>query len=71
MGKKYDYATSAEACERKAREAYDDCDASEWFGLAMYWTVLARGVQAEDQEDHFIVKLDSLGTRQMTSGALH
>lgn len=71
MGKKYDYATSAETCDRKAREAPDESDATEWFGLAMYWTVLSRGVQAEDPEDLFIAKLDSLGTRQMTSGTLH
>jgi hypothetical protein len=71
MGKKYEYAVSAEICERKGREAPDATDATEWFGLAMYWTVLSRGVEAQDQEDLFIATLDSRGTRQMASAVLH
>jgi hypothetical protein len=71
MGKKYDYAASAEACERKGREARDDVDATEWFGLAMYWTVLSRGVRPEDAEDQFVATLETAGTGQMTSGACH
>jgi hypothetical protein len=71
MGKKYEYAVSAEACERKGRQALDDVDATEWFGLAMYWTVLSRGVKPEDAEDHFIAILETAGTRQMASSTWH
>ena len=71
MGKKYEYASSAEACERMGREGRSDHDAVEWFGLAMYWTVLSRCARPVDQEDHFILKLDSLGTGQPSSAAFH
>jgi len=71
MGKKYQYASSAEACEKMARAGRSDHDAVEWFGLAMYWTVLSRCTRAEDQEDHFIAKLDTLGTGQPSSAAFH
>ena len=71
MGKKYEYAVSAEACERKGRQALDEEDATEWFGLAMYWTVLSRGVNPEDAEDQFIAMLEAAGTGQMASGARH
>jgi len=71
MGKKYEYAVSAEACQRKGRQAVDDEDATEWFGLAMYWTVLSRGVTPEDAEDQFVAMLETSGTRQMTSGTCH
>jgi hypothetical protein len=37
----------------------------------MYWTVLARCTRPVDQEDHFILKLDSLGTGQPSSAAFH
>jgi hypothetical protein len=49
MGKKYQYASSAEACEKKGREGRSDHDAVEWFGLAMYWSVLSRCTRAVDQ----------------------
>lgn len=71
MGKKYEYAISAEACQRKGREARDGHDATEWFGLAMYWVVLSRAVSPIDAEDHFIARLDAVGTRQMASAARH
>ena len=71
MGKKYEYAVSAETCERRARQALDDEDAIEWFGLAMYWTVLSRGVIPQDAEDRFIAMLEAAGTRQQTSGVCH
>lgn len=71
MGKKSEYATSAETCERRGREARDEHDATQWFGLAMYWTVLSRGVRPEDAEDHFTATLDSVGTGQLASGAWH
>jgi len=53
------------------REGRSDHDSVEWFGLAMYWTVLARCTHPEDQEDQFIVELDSLGTGQLSSGVFH
>lgn len=71
MGKKYEYATSAEACERQARLARDGRDATEWFGLAMYWVVLSRVVSSVDAEDHFIATLDAIGTHQLKSAAWH
>ena len=71
MGKKYEYARSAEVCERMGREGRSDHDAVEWFGLAMYWTVLSRCTHAEDQEDHFIATLDTLGTGQPSSPTRH
>lgn len=71
MGKKSEYAASAEVCEQRARQALHDEDATEWFGLAMYWTVLSRGVRPEDQEDHFITRLHALGTGQRSSRVLH
>ena len=71
MGKKYEYAVSAEVCERRARQALDDEDATEWFGLAMYWTVLSRGVKPEDAEDNFVAMLEASGTRQRASAACH
>jgi len=71
MGKKCQYATSAEACERKGREARDGHDATEWFGLAMYWQLLSRVATPIDAEDHFIATLDAVGTGQMTSAAWH
>ncbi len=71
MGKKYEYATSAEACERKGREARTGDDATEWFGLAMYWLVLSRVASPVDAEDHFVAKVDAVGTGQLTSATLH
>jgi hypothetical protein len=71
MGKKYEYASSAATCEKMGRQGRSDHDSVEWFGLAMYWTVLSRCTHAVDQEDHFIAKLDSLGTGQPTSAAFH
>ena len=71
MGKKCQYAISAEACERKGREAYDGHDATEWFGLAMYWQVLSRVATPVDAEDHFIATLDAVGTGQMNSASWH
>jgi hypothetical protein len=71
MGKKYAYASSAETCERMGREGRTDRDAIEWFGLAMYWTVLSRCTHAVDQQDDFIAKLESLGTGQQPSSAWH
>lgn len=71
MGKKYEYASSAEACERMGRAGASDHDAIEWFGLAMYWTVLSRCTRPEDQEDHFIAKVDTLGTGQVSSATFH
>lgn len=71
MGKKCEYASSAAACEKMAREGHTDHDAVEWFGLAMYWTVLSRCTRAEDQEDLFIAKLDTLGTGQPSSATFH
>jgi len=71
MGKKYEYATSAEACQRQGREARDGDDATEWFGLAMYWVVMSRVVSPVDAEDHFIAALDAVGTGQMNSSAWH
>jgi len=71
MGKKYEYATSAEACERQACQARDGRDATEWLGLAMYWVVLSRVVSPVDAEDHFIATLDAIGTRQLKSAAWH
>jgi hypothetical protein len=71
MGKKSSYASSAETCERMGREGRTDHDAVEWFGLAMYWSVLSRCTHPVDQEDHFIAKLDTLGTGQQPSSAWH
>ncbi len=71
MGKKYEYATSAEVCQHQGRQARDSDDATEWFGLAMYWVVLSRVVSPVDAEDRFIAALDALGTGQMTSSAWH
>jgi hypothetical protein len=71
MGKKYEYATSAEACQRQGRQARDGDDAIEWFGLAMYWVVLSRVARPVDAEDRFIAALDAKGTRQMNSVAWH
>jgi hypothetical protein len=71
MGKKYQYASSAEACEKMGREGRSDRDSVEWFGLSMYWTVLSRCTRAVDQEDHFIAQLDSLGTGQPSSAEFH
>ena len=71
MGKKYEYATSAEACEQQARQARDGRDATEWLGLAMYWVVLSRVVSPVDAEDHFIATLDAIGTGQQKSAAWH
>lgn len=71
MGKKYEYATSAEACERQAFAARDGRDATEWLGLAMYWVVLSRVVSPVDAEDHFIATLDAIGTRQLKSIVWH
>jgi hypothetical protein len=71
MGKKYEYASSAEACEKMGRAGRSEDDSVEWFGLAMYWTVLSRCTRAEDQEDRFVAKLESLGTGQPSSGAFH
>ena len=58
MGKKYEYASSAETCEKMGRAGRSEHDSVEWFGLAMYWTVLSRCTRAEDQEDHFIAELE-------------
>lgn len=71
MGKKYEYATSAEACQRQGRQARDGDDAIEWFGLAMYWVVLSRVAKPVDAEDRFIAALDAVGTRQMNSVVWH
>ena len=53
------------------RAGVSDHDAVEWFGLAMYWNVLSRCTRPEDQEDHFVAKVDTLGTGQVSSGAFH
>ena len=71
MGKKYQYASSAEACEKMGREGRSDHDAVEWFGLAMYWTVLSRCTRPVDQEDDFVAQIDSLGTGQPLSAEFH
>ena len=71
MGKKYEYAISAEACQRQARQAHDGADAVEWLGLAMYWVVLSRGANPVDDEDLFVAAVDAVGTGQTTSFASH
>jgi hypothetical protein len=71
MGKKCEYAASAEACQRQGRRARDGDDATEWFGLAMYWIVLSRVASPVDAEDRFIAALDAVGTGQVSSVAWH